>query len=445
MSRILRRFGLCALGILASQSAGCAGGESESADDDIVTVLDNVVRYPTSQTQSPITTAMVKRWQDIAARAPNRKGNVFSKIGDSQTVSSAFLHCFSKSGVDYGGHSDPITTTAGSQDLPDTVKFFLRTDNGKLTFDRESLSAKVGARTTWALGGPLTSEVDTTNARFAVVLYGGNDIMDAPTGGITTYAKNMFKIIDTLLGRGIIPIMTTNVPKPIRQSDIASFGAAGADPWVPRYAAITRGIAQARQVPLIDLETELRKVPGFGVGSDNLHLFAVGGGCKFTEEGLEGGTNVRNLLTLAALHRTRLAFQNKQGLDSAGPALTGSGTKSKPYLVNDLTFTDFQSTLTAPEASSFGSYTCPGGTKVGAGKERVYKLALSEKKRVRAAVYSQGKADLDVYVLRASDKKCLGRNDKDVTLSLDAGSYLVVVDSEENKGGEYLLTLNAER
>ena len=444
MSSFLRYMGVVGLSALALHSAGCGAADSESAEDD-VTVLDSVVRYPTSRTQSPITTAMVKRWQDIAARAPNRKDNVFSKIGDSQTVSSAFMHCFSKSGVDYADHENPITTNAGPQDLPDTVKFFLRDDKGKLTFDRESLSAKVGARTTWALGGPLTNEVDATMARFAVVLYGGNDIMDAPTGGIATYAKNMFKIVDTLLARGVIPIMTTNVPKPLRQSDISSFGAAGADPWVPRYAAITRGIAQARQVPLIDLETELRKVPGFGVGSDNLHLFAVSGGCKFTDDGLEGGTNVRNLLTLQALHRTRLAWQNKQGLDSAGAPLTGLGTKATPYVVNDLTFTDFQSTTTSSEPSTFGNYACPGSARVGAGKERVYKLALSDKKRVRAAVYSQGKADLDVYVLRESDKKCLGRNDKDVTLTLEAGNYLVVVDSEEAKGGEYLFTLNAER
>lgn len=425
---------------------GCGATDEASDEADIVSVLPHVVRYPTSRTHSPITASMVARWQDIAAKAPNRKSNVFSKIGDSQTVNASFMHCFAKSGVDFADFKDSIQTPSGKQELPDTVKFFLRDDRGKLTFDRESLSAKVGARSTWALGGPLTQEVDATNARFAVVLYGGNDIMDAPTGGITTYAKNMFKIVDTLLARGIIPIMTTNVPKPVRQADIAAFGAAGADPWVPRYAAITRGIAQARQVPLMDLEKELRKIPGFGVGSDDLHLFAAQGGCAFTEAGLKGGVNVRNLLTIDALHRTRVAFANKQALDT-GTELQGQGTRQKPYLVDDLTFTDFQSTLTGGEVSSFANYTCPNtASRSGAGKERVYKLSLTTKKRIRAAVFSQGKADLDVYVLREGDKSCVGRNDKDVTLSLEAGNYLVVVDSEtEAAGGEYLLTLNEEK
>lgn len=435
------------LAVLGPLGMTACGGAGESADEaDIISVLPHPVRYPTSRTQSPITTSMVARWQDIAAKEPNRKANIFSKIGDSQTVNASFMHCFARSGVDFGDFKDPIQTPTGKQDLPDTVKFFLRDDRGKMTFDRESLSAKVGARTTWALGGPLTQEVDATHARFAVVLYGGNDIMDAPTGGITTYAKNMFKIVDTLLARGVIPIMTTNVPKPIRQSDIAAFGPAGADPWVPRYAAVTRGIAQARQVPLIDLEQELRKIPGFGVGSDDLHLFAAQGGCTFTDAGLKGGVNVRNLLSLEALHRTRLAFANKQGIDT-GTELSGQGTRSKPYLVDELTFTDFQSTLTNAEASSFANYTCPNSVvRKGRGKERVYKLPLGTRTRVRAAVYSQRRADLDIYILRDSDKACLGRHDKDVTLDLEAGNYLVVVDSETDAaGGEYLLTLNEEK
>ncbi|MFO0664078.1 MAG: SGNH/GDSL hydrolase family protein [Polyangiaceae bacterium] len=444
MASPLRFIGFATL-VLSALASGACASESEDAEDDVVTVLPNVVRYPTSRLQSPITAAMVARWQDIAARAPGRKSDIFSKIGDSQTVNAAFMHCFSKSGVDYGDHTDRITTPSGTLDLPDTVKFFLRSDRGKMTFDRESLSAKVGARTSFALGGPLTTEVDATNARFALVLYGGNDIMDAPSGGITTYAKNMFKIVDTLLARGVIPIMSTNVPKPIRQADIASFGPKGADPWVPRYAAISRGIAQARQVPLIDLEKSLRTIPGFGVGSDDLHLYAVGGGCKFTDEGLKGGVNVRNMLSLDALHRTRIAFSNKQGLDT-GATLSGSGTKANPYIVDDLTFTDFQSTLTSAEPSSFGSYRCGSVTKTGAGKERVYKLKVTDSRKIRAAVYSQGKADLDVYVLRERDKTCLGRSDKDVTLTYEPGNYLIVVDSESaTNGGEYLLTLNEER
>lgn len=409
------------------------------------------VRYPLGRTQGPITTSMIAGWASAALRAPTRKASVFSKIGDSQTVNPGFMHCFADAGVNFAGRVEPLPSPHGTQGLEDTVRFFLRDDHGALTFDRESLAAKVGMSASWPLGGPLVSEVDATEARFAVVLYGGNDIMSAPTGGIFTYATNMFAIADALLARGVIPVFTSNIPKPIRSADVPRFGPLGADVWVPRYAAVVRGIAQARQIPFIDLERELRVLPGYGVGSDNLHLATSPlGACNFTEAGLRAGVNTRNLLTIQALHRVRVAFEQGAGFD-AGTTLEGEGTPATPFVVDALPFSDFQTTKEPSPPSSLGDYTCASSSgtvqRKGAGRERVYRLTLPAARRVRASVFSRDKADVDVYLLKegASGRMCVGRHDRELSLDLAAGSYLVVLDSESAAAeGEYLLTLVPE-
>lgn len=442
----------CAAALLPACSAEVdQGGPPEDAQDEALGALPGAVRYPRARTQGPITSEMVARWATAAARAPSRKADVFSKIGDSQTVNAGFMHCFSDAGVNLAGRVEPLDTARGSQGLADTITYFLRSDRGKLTFDRESLSAKVGARSTWALGGPLASEVDATQARFAVVLYGGNDIMDAPTGGIFTYAKNMFSIADALLARGVIPIFTSNVPKPIRSTDVPRFGALGADVWVPRYAAVVRGVAQARQIPFVDLERELREIPGYGVGRDKLHLYASPlGACDFSAEGLKAGVDTRNLLTIQALHRVRVAFERGTGTDTGVATLAGKGTTAAPFVVDELPFSDFQTTKGADLQTSLGDYSCasPTGTlqRKGAGHERVYRLTLPTARRVRATVFSRGGADVDVYVLKeGATRTCVGRHDRELSVDLEAGSYLVVLDSESVAAeGEYLLTLVPE-
>ncbi|MBL8607416.1 MAG: SGNH/GDSL hydrolase family protein [Myxococcales bacterium] len=430
---------------------GCAGpadGEGDAPDEasEAVGALPDAARYPAGQTQSPVSAAMVARWRAIAQKDPGRAADVFAKVGDSQTVNEGFMRCFAKSGVNLAGHDAPLGSPAAT--MKDTIDFFLGDDRGRTSFDRTSLSAKVGASASFALGGPLVAEVDATRARYAVVMYGSNDIQNAPTGGIFTYAKEMLAITDALTKKGVIPILTSPPPRPFRSGDVAAFGPEGADPWVPRYAAVVRGIAEARQVPFVDLERELRKLPDWGIGGDKLHLYAArSGACDFSAEGLKAGVNVRNLVTLEALHRTRVAMESG-ALDARPPVVQGEGTTAKPLRVEGLPFTDFRTTKSGA-ASSVGGYDCPstGGrvARTGAGREIVYRLSLSERTTVRATVFAQGAADADVYVLRASDKVCEGRSDKTAVVDLPAGDHLVVVDAETDaKGGEYLLTITRD-
>ncbi|HQY60917.1 MAG: hypothetical protein IPF92_12490 [Myxococcales bacterium] len=101
----LRTTGLPLGASLVALAIACAGAlpacsaevqsevPDESAQDEALGALPGAARYPRSRTQAPITTEMVARWATTAARAPSRKADVFSKIGDSQTVNAGFMHC----------------------------------------------------------------------------------------------------------------------------------------------------------------------------------------------------------------------------------------------------------------------------------------------------------------------------------------------------------------
>jgi hypothetical protein len=52
------------------------------------------VLYPAGRRHSPITTDLVAHLRTIAARGPTQADDVFAKVGDSITASTAFLHCF---------------------------------------------------------------------------------------------------------------------------------------------------------------------------------------------------------------------------------------------------------------------------------------------------------------------------------------------------------------
>ena len=127
--------------------------------------------YPTTRKHSPITPFVVQQLKKVL-KASTRKDRVFAKIGNSITVSKNFMHCFAGAGSN--------VDLAGRSHLASTITHF-KTDlgSGKTPFDRQSLSATVGWSATKALSGapsPMAQEIKAISPRFAVVMYGSNDI-----------------------------------------------------------------------------------------------------------------------------------------------------------------------------------------------------------------------------------------------------------------------------
>ncbi|MGF1469865.1 MAG: SGNH/GDSL hydrolase family protein [Sandaracinaceae bacterium] len=232
----------------------------------------------------------------IAEQVPSRRADRFMKVGDSATVARTFMACL----------SDPEEVDLGGYDgLRPTLQAFRGARVlGADSFRRESRAAGVGWRVAQVLRGsppPLYAELADLSPRFALVLFGANGVEE---DGLGRFRSRMTRLVDGLLRRGVLPVLYTLPP---RNDDPA------ADALVPRWNAVLAELASARHLPLIDLHTAFRRLPQRGLSSDGVHPSAPvrGGrayGCEFNAEGLRFGQNLRNLLTLKALHRLRAAL-----------------------------------------------------------------------------------------------------------------------------------------
>ncbi|MCA9658805.1 MAG: SGNH/GDSL hydrolase family protein, partial [Myxococcales bacterium] len=194
--------------------------------------------YPSDRTHSPITPYVAASIAAIAEAAP-RRDDVFSKIGASSTESVNFMYCFADDAkIDLGGRDH----------LWETIDTFRAEVDQTTSFDRASLCAVKGWSTITAISGdpsPLQLEIDAADPRFAVVMYGTNDIQ---LGSAHNFGAAMLTLVETMTTQGVVPLLTTIQP---RDDDPE------ADAEVPIYNAIIRAVAQAEQIPLIDFHREL--------------------------------------------------------------------------------------------------------------------------------------------------------------------------------------------
>jgi hypothetical protein len=391
-------------------------------------------RYPFNQLHSPITAGVVASLKAIEQRAPLAQSNVFSKVGDSNTVNTNFVSCFAGANVDLSGRP-----------LQQTLDFFKGGDAGTTTpYDRTSLAATVGWSAPAATAGnpsPIDNEVAAVHPRYAPVMFGTNDMQ---LGDIAGFGRNLFGVVDKLISLGVVPLVTSNPPR----DDNAT---AGAD--APRYAAIARGVAQSRQVPFIDLNAALQSVPGHGLGGDGIHLdvYAPSGaarGCVLTAAGLTHGHNLRNLLTLESLDRARAALSGIPPPDTAASQLIGAGTLNDPFIITSLPFIDFRDTRVGA-VNRVSAWTGCAATNEG-GPEFLYRFTLGQQSTVRAIVVSLGTADIDVHIVDSTGNAagCIARDDKVALTTLNAGTYYLALDTWVGSGGplpgEFMVVLLAE-
>ena len=390
--------------------------------------------YPTGRTQSPITAYVAAAMVQISKKKV-RNGKVFAKVGNSITVSTNFLNCFAGSNVDLAGRTH----------LAPTVSHFKASVGGATSWDRKSLCATGGWPAFKALAGspsPLQKEISAGSPRFAVVMFGTNDI---GYKNITRYADNMLDITDGLIKEGVIPLLTTIPPR----DDSAS-----ADLEVPRYNAVVRAVAQARQVPMVDYHRELLPLAKHGLAGDGVHPNAYYSGgsktCAFTAKGLTYGYNVRNLITLEGLHRARaVVLDGKKAPDPPGPKRKGDGSQANPVIIDALPFTDVRNTAGCPH-KKINSYPGCKATQDESGPEYIYRYKATTAHSIRAMVFDRGTVDIDVHLLGStiSGASCIKRGHNTITAQLQPGTYHFSLDTFVKSGsataGEYLFVLLKE-
>jgi hypothetical protein len=284
---------LLALGLAGCTLAlGSVGGPVEDRPPEITAVP--FFSTPGAVTESPFSDAVQDRIRAIylSGQAMGNRADVFSKVGDSITVSRYFLAPVGEGVYDLReyGHLQSI------------VAYFSRTAaRSGNSFVNVSLAAGEGWAAWGALdaalaGGPpclpleapLACEYRVVRPAFAVIMFGTNDV------GYRTPAQfraDLTRVVEISTAAGVVPILSTFPPRPELLSRTATFN------------LIVAEVGQRHDLPVIDLYDVLVSTPAYGLAWDQLHLSSPGyeTAADFHPENLGYGYVVRNLLTLQAL------------------------------------------------------------------------------------------------------------------------------------------------
>lgn len=380
------------------------------------------VLYPLGRLHSPITSSVASRLRAIGHTGST--ANVFAKIGDSITAMSSFATCF-----------DHDYQLASHGNLEPTRAYFAAGNAaGSSPFGRTSLAATGGWQTSDELAGspcPLAQEQSAITPLYGVVLLGTNDNRYGRSP--IAFGHDLWTIVDELIGDGTIPILST-VP-PVN-------GDTSADARVPLFNLIVRAIAQGRQVPLVDFHDAIVTLPSRGISSDGLHpTVSPSSACDLSDAGLQYGFNVRNLITVEALDRTRAALAGSPP-DATAATRAGAGTHASPFAAS-LPLVDLADTHAGD--AGFAQYACDATARTG--HEIVYTLNLAARTTIGAYLIAHGATDASVHVLAGSlaTSACVASGSSTVTATVGPGTVYIVVDATTvGTDGEYALVVEAE-
>lgn len=256
---------------------------------------------PVEQVPPPdlLPTDMIQHLQTIQRRGRlfNNRNNVFSKVGDSITVSDNFLHP-----IGYGVYD----LDAYGYLYPVIEHFSQGNVRGRNSYNAVSLAAGVG----WSAWSafqvenadedlcledeiPIICEYRLTQPSMALIMFGTNEVSFMSP---TVFTGFISQIIDISEDMGVIPIVSTLPDRHAHEAGIAV------------YNEQLRALAASRQIPLLDYAAALRNLPDRGIGRDGVHPSWppdqwYRGAALFTPEYLQYGYVVRNLTALQMLDR----------------------------------------------------------------------------------------------------------------------------------------------
>jgi hypothetical protein len=409
-----------------------AGSDATTADSDAGDIVDpqpHAARYSADALRSPITTTVVESMRAIYTSRSAPADWVFMKVGASGTVSSRFLDCFAGDNVDLDGRAA----------LQETIDYYNAVAAGdESSWNRTTIAAKVGHSAGWVISedpSPLDEEIAAINPRAALVNYGTNDMGLGSTHetAMWPFVDNFTALLDELEDAGIIPIITGLNPR----SDYIS-----AARWVPTYNTVTRAIAEARQLPYINMYRASVDLPDMGMVSDGIHgnVYVDGSSrpCVFTSEALEFNYNIRNLLTLETLHDVReTVMAEAVAPDADTDRYSGLGAPDDPFVVDRLPFTHHADTSASSHDLIDAYPACDDGQDE-SGPELYYRLDIAETTPMRILVLDGDGVDVDIHLLDGSldAASCIARAHRIIERTLEPGTYYVAVDTWVSGGGD---------
>lgn len=407
-----------------SSSPSSLSSPSTRSSSTVVNFEEPPAIYKSRTRHSPLTRGVVEQLRARLQRSGGRP-DVFAKIGDSITISGDFLRCLDGEDIQWGDHPA----------LKETLQFFRHTkvDERSSSWGRATEAARVGWRTERILQGvptPLDQELLAVQPAWALVMLGTNDTYADSMRG---YAIALRTLLDALLKKDVIPLLSTIPPRRDKTE---------AREQVLEMNAVVRMLAQARQIPLMDLWGSMEPLYHAGLARDGIHPQAYRDDqvhpCWFDAQGLTAGMNQRNLLVLEALDRVRRKILEQEPPDLPGEPISGNGSWENPVMLPASNV--YYGTLQGG-TSRVKSYTCD--REQWAGPERVHRVEVQRATKLRIRLFSEGKSRMTMLWLSTlSPPGCDARARSRLDLSVQPGTYWLVVDSgSEKDAASYGLTL----
>ena len=228
-----------------------------------------------------------------AGLAFGNRPDVFSKVGDSITVSGGFLDV-----IGVGNYNLREYTN-----LQPVIDYYLqtaaRTNN---SFANAPLAAKGGWHTGALLDpeeadpahclpgeAPLVCEYRLVKPTVALILIGTNDVPGTP---VSVYANQLREVIEISIELGVVPVIST-LPPVYRE---------GVENRSPLFNETISQLAYEYDIPLWDYASALNGLPNSGLVADGIHPAVAPGAADFQPEYLaKYGMSVRNLTALQSL------------------------------------------------------------------------------------------------------------------------------------------------
>jgi hypothetical protein len=228
-------------------------------------------------------------------QALGNRANIFSKVGDSITLSAAFFNPIGAGAYSLHDH-------AGLQPVIDFYSSGIARGTTN-SFVTPPLAAKVGWRARAVLSpnasdpalcapgeAPLACEYRLVRPAVALIMLGTNDVPYTPGD---EFESDLRRILDFSIDSGVVPVLST-IPPLYRT---------GLEGRAEELNLIIVRLAREYEVPLWDYYAALQGLPGAGMAADGVHpnWAPAGHSADFSPDYLKYGMVVRNLTGLYAL------------------------------------------------------------------------------------------------------------------------------------------------
>jgi hypothetical protein len=235
-------------------------------------------------------------------QAAGRNPQVFAKVGDCMTASvEYFLGPYDQGEYDLGEQADlQEVIDAFAYIFPEDAQ--VEEDESSTAFGRISIASETGFNTTsvqdplWSnptLCGteesPLACEYRLSQAAYALIMFGTNDVMFFEPD---FFDDNLRLIVQETIEEKIVPVLYTFPARPDFPEKTILFN------------QIIVNIAQEYDLPLVNLYAAVDVLPDHGIDvaqPTHLSIPSTGSAGTLTEEQLQYGYPMRNLLTLQTL------------------------------------------------------------------------------------------------------------------------------------------------